>query len=42
MSEFASGDFSAADLALIAQLHEVLEAEISTESNAAWAESGHR
>jgi hypothetical protein len=42
MSEFASGEFSASDLALIAQLHEVLEAEISTESSAAWIESGNR
>lgn len=42
INEFASGEFSPSDLALIAQLHEVLEAEISTESNAAWIEPTNR
>lgn len=37
-----SGEISPADLALIANLHEFIEAEVSSETNSAWLESNLR
>jgi hypothetical protein len=41
IQDLASAEISPGDLALIANLHEFLEAEVSHESNAAWLESGN-